>query len=176
MSLRRRAEQVSARPGEPPKEIAQLGPGDFFGETGLLEGRVTRNTDVLCRTPVEVLMIGNAMFLHLTGRANAGSAGAAIASKMRERAEARQRSRLTRAIEMMEAAPLQPMKFCKGDVLFRQGDQATHFYILKAGQLASSFVASTGEQADLGILSAGMRFGRKNREWRRSPRIASDDL
>jgi CRP-like cAMP-binding protein len=57
------------------------------------------------------------------------------------------------------------MKFCQGDVLFRQGDQATHFYILKAGQLASSFVASTGEQADLGILSPGMRFGWKNADW-----------
>jgi serine/threonine protein kinase/ribosomal protein L12E/L44/L45/RPP1/RPP2 len=53
--------QVSARQGEDPKEITKLGPGDFFGETGLLEGRGTRNSSVICTTPVEVLMIDNAM-------------------------------------------------------------------------------------------------------------------
>ena len=53
--------QVSARSGEAPKEITKLGPGDFFGETGLLEGRGTRNSSVICTTPVEVLMIDNAM-------------------------------------------------------------------------------------------------------------------
>ena len=35
--------------------IASLGPGDFFGETGLLEGRSTRGASVVCRTPVEVM-------------------------------------------------------------------------------------------------------------------------
>ena len=29
--------QVSSRPGAAPQEVANLGPGDFFGETGLLE-------------------------------------------------------------------------------------------------------------------------------------------
>ena len=51
---------------EPPQEVARLGPGDFFGETGLLEGRTVRNSSVVCTTPVEVLMIDNQMFLHLT--------------------------------------------------------------------------------------------------------------
>ena len=53
--------QASARAGEKPTEITKLGPGDFFGETGLLEGRGTRNSSVICTTPVEVLMIDNAM-------------------------------------------------------------------------------------------------------------------
>ena len=64
--------------GEEATEIAQLGPGDFFGETGLLEGRAARNTDVVCKTPVEVIMIGNDMFLNLTTSPNASAAGAAI--------------------------------------------------------------------------------------------------
>lgn len=42
------------RPGAPPQEVARLGAGDFFGETALLEGRKTRNTDVICSTDVEV--------------------------------------------------------------------------------------------------------------------------
>lgn len=113
--------QATQRPGHPPKEIAKLGPGDFFGETGLLEGRAVRNSSVLCTTPVEVahprdqnlpgwlrwqscfedalasrrwwrvqvLMINNEMFLHLTEE-HAGTAGAAISARMRARAEARQ--------------------------------------------------------------------------------------
>ena len=36
--------QASARHGQKPTEIAKLGPGDFFGETGLLEGRSVRNS------------------------------------------------------------------------------------------------------------------------------------
>ena len=82
--------QVHARAGDAPQEIASLGPGDFFGETGLIEGRATRNTDVVCKTPVSVLMISNAMFLQLTSASYAGSAGAAIAARMRERAEVSQ--------------------------------------------------------------------------------------
>ena len=52
---------VTSRKGEEPTEITKLGPGDFFGETGLLEGRGTRNSSVICTTSVEVLMIDNAM-------------------------------------------------------------------------------------------------------------------
>uniref|UniRef100_A0A7S2IWR8 cGMP-dependent protein kinase n=1 Tax=Haptolina brevifila TaxID=156173 RepID=A0A7S2IWR8_9EUKA len=153
------AVQVSARPGDQPQEIANLGPGDFFGETGLLEGRETRNTDVLCRTPVSVLMISNAMFLQLTSRVDAGSAGAAVAARMRERAEKRQRSRLNRAIEMMQNAKLKQMKFKPGEIVFEQGDSATHFYIVKAGKLSSSFLSTTGESAELSVYTQGDQFG-----------------
>ena len=61
---------------------------------------------------------------------------------MRERAEARQRSRLNRAIEMMATAPLQQMRFPKGAVVYRQGEPATHFYIVKGGELATTFVST----------------------------------
>ena len=151
--------QATARPGQTPQEITTLGPGDFFGETGLLEGRGTRNSSVLCKTPVEVLMIDNAMFLQLTENAEKGARGAAISGRMRERAEARQRSRLNRAIEMMQSAPFQQMRFQAGQVLFRQGEPASHFYIVKSGTLQSAFVSSTGEEAELGRLQPGDQFG-----------------
>ena len=64
-------------------------------------------------------MIDRPMFLQLA-EAPEGSAGAAIAGKMRERAEARQRRRLNRAIEMMQTAPLQRTRFRDGDVVFQQ--------------------------------------------------------
>ena len=76
--------------------IATLGAGDFFGETGLLEGRKERAASVVCTTPVEVLMIDNAMFQQLStlsdGAVAKGGklapAGASIASRIRARAEA----------------------------------------------------------------------------------------
>ena len=46
-----------------------------------------------------------------------------------------------------------------GEVFLQQGDPATHFYIVKSGQLASSFVASTGEEVELSVLHAGEQFG-----------------
>jgi len=46
--------------------VTRLGPGDFFGETGLLEGRTERNTTVRCATPVELLAVDKVMFLLLT--------------------------------------------------------------------------------------------------------------
>ena len=150
---------ATPRAGQSPTEIAKLGPGDCFGETGLLEGRTVRNSSVVCETPVEVLMIDNAMFLHLTEMQAEGSTGAVISGRMRERAEARQRSRLNKAIEMMQAAPLQQMRYKTGDVLFRQGDPASHFYIVRGGRLQITFVSSNGEEAELGQLSPGDQFG-----------------
>jgi len=150
--------QASSRPGSAPQEVARLGPGDFFGETGLLEGRVARNTDVICSTDVEVLMIDRPMFLQLA-EAPEGSAGAAIAEKMRERAEARQRRRLNKAIEMVQSAPLQRIRFRKGDVVFEQDSPASYFYIVASGELESNFISSTGEQAKLGTLGPGDQFG-----------------
>jgi len=47
-------------------QVTRLGPGDFFGETGLLEGRTERNTTVRCATPVELLAVDKVMFLLLT--------------------------------------------------------------------------------------------------------------
>ena len=104
-------------------------------------------------------MIDNAMFLQLTEGSSQGGKGAAISGRMRERAEARQRSRLNRAIEMMQSAPLQQIRFKSGHVLFSQGEPASHFYIVKSGTLQIAFTSTTGEEADLGRLHPGDQFG-----------------
>ena len=46
---------VAGAEGGERRVIAALGPGDFFGETGLLEGRKTRNASVVCTSPTEVM-------------------------------------------------------------------------------------------------------------------------
>lgn len=68
--------------------------------------------------PLQLLMIDRPMFLQLAS-APEGSAGAAIAAKIRERAEARQRARLSKAIEMM-AGPLQRVQVKPGEAVFEQ--------------------------------------------------------
>jgi CRP-like cAMP-binding protein len=96
---------VKARggPGAAQKEVTRLGPGDFFGETGLFEGREARNTSVECVTEVELVEIDKDMFLKLA-EAPPGTHAGALSGRMRRRAEARQRRRLKRAIEMVEAS------------------------------------------------------------------------
>ena len=88
--------QARAAPDAPLREVTRLGAGDFFGETGLLEGRGRRNTTVTCATPVEVLMIDSPMFMELQ------SSGKGVAQRMRDRLGRRQRTRLRRAIELSQ--------------------------------------------------------------------------
>jgi CRP-like cAMP-binding protein len=44
--------------------LADLGPGDFFGEMGLI-GDVTRNASVIATSPVTVMVLTGAAFRHI---------------------------------------------------------------------------------------------------------------
>jgi CRP/FNR family transcriptional regulator, cyclic AMP receptor protein len=44
--------------------LAELGPGDFFGEMGLI-GNVTRNASVIAATPLRVMVLTGSAFRHL---------------------------------------------------------------------------------------------------------------
>jgi CRP/FNR family transcriptional regulator, cyclic AMP receptor protein len=44
--------------------LAELGPGDFFGEMGLI-GNVTRNASVIAATPLTVMVLTGSAFRHL---------------------------------------------------------------------------------------------------------------
>jgi CRP/FNR family cyclic AMP-dependent transcriptional regulator len=44
--------------------FAELGPGDFFGEMGLI-GQVTRNASVTATSPVTVLVLTGSAFRHI---------------------------------------------------------------------------------------------------------------
>ena len=148
--------QARAAPDAPLREVTRLGAGDFFGETGLLEGRGRRNTTVTCATPVEVLMIDSPMFMELQ------SSGKGVAQRMRDRLGRRQRTRLRRAIELSQPdgrRALQRVQYKAGETVFAQGDAASHFYIVSNGTLAAEFTASTGERARLRTLGAGDQIG-----------------
>ena len=101
--------------------IASLGPGDFFGETGLLENRTTRAASVICRTPVEVMAMDREIFKQVAGSGDAQ--GNKLADSMKERADARQRARLTKVFELMNVAAQNRRTYQKGSVVFRQGEK-----------------------------------------------------
>jgi CRP/FNR family transcriptional regulator, cyclic AMP receptor protein len=44
--------------------LAELGPGDFFGEMGLV-GNVTRNASVIATTPLRVMVLTGSAFRHI---------------------------------------------------------------------------------------------------------------
>jgi CRP/FNR family transcriptional regulator, cyclic AMP receptor protein len=44
--------------------LAELGPGDFFGEMGLI-GNVTRNASVIATSPLSVLVLTGSAFRHI---------------------------------------------------------------------------------------------------------------
>ena len=44
--------------------LAELGPGDFFGEMGLV-GNVTRNASVIAATPLRVMVLTGSAFRHI---------------------------------------------------------------------------------------------------------------
>jgi CRP-like cAMP-binding protein len=44
--------------------LAELGPGDFFGEMGLI-GQVTRNASVVAKSPVTVLVLTGSAFRNI---------------------------------------------------------------------------------------------------------------
>ena len=101
--------------------IASLGPGDFFGETGLLENRTTRAASVICRTQVEVMAMDREIFKQVAGSGDAQ--GNKLADSMKERADARQRARLTKVFELMNVAAQNRRTYQKGSVVFRQGEK-----------------------------------------------------
>jgi NADH dehydrogenase len=61
-----RVEIVREEPGQPPRRIAEKGPGESFGEVALLKD-TPRTATVRCLTAVDVLSFGRADFRRLVG-------------------------------------------------------------------------------------------------------------
>jgi CRP-like cAMP-binding protein len=57
-------EEGTAEVRRGPQLLAELGPGDFFGEMGLI-GNVTRNASVTAATPLRVMVLTGSAFRHI---------------------------------------------------------------------------------------------------------------
>ena len=45
------------------QSLARLGPGEFFGEMGILKGQLTRNASILATTPLTTFCVPRAEFI-----------------------------------------------------------------------------------------------------------------
>jgi len=135
--------------------IATLGPGDFFGETGLLEGRRKRAASVICLTPVEVMAMDRAVFNQVAG----GGDESKLSKSMRHKALMRQQARLLKVLNTAAIVQQQRRKYPKGEIIFQQGEPAEHFYILESGQLEMSVTAPDGRSLRVKSLKPGDHFG-----------------
>mmetsp|Transcript_34548 Transcript_34548/g.103510 ORF Transcript_34548/g.103510 Transcript_34548/m.103510 type:complete len:2592 (+) Transcript_34548:5875-13650(+) len=135
--------------------IATLGAGDFFGETGLLEGRSVRAASVFATAPLEVLAIDRKVFNEVASVHNSS----ALSTSMRERAEARQRARLLKVFENMSVSLSQRRRFGKGAVVYQQGSPAQLFYIVNEGELEMSVNKPDGGSVRVKTLRPGDHLG-----------------
>ena len=137
------------------RNIATLQAGDFFGETGMLEGRERRAASVVCQEDVEVLSIDRAVFEQLASSSSDSKLSAAV----REKAEARQRARLMKVFELLSISLHQRRAFPKGSMVYQQGDAADHFYIVNNGDLEMSVTTQDGTSVRVKRLKGGDHFG-----------------
>ena len=90
--------------------LGSVWPGDFFGETALLESRERRAASVVCLERTEVLMLDRNVVSDI---ANDKSK---MSDNIRERVDARQRERLTKVLESLYISLKQRQRYPKGTV------------------------------------------------------------
>jgi len=156
--ITRGACEVRAGGPEGDRLIATLGPGDFFGETALVEGREKRNASVRCLSAVEVLVIDRGMFTQLAQP----DSDSRLSGSIRKRAEARQQTRARKVLEeryMSTSLARQRQSHSKGSVIYQQGSVADHFYIVNSGELEMSCTTPEGHSVRVKTVKAGDHFG-----------------
>jgi len=147
--------EVSVSRADGATVLATLGPGDFFGETAIVEGRETRAASVRVTAPMEVLAIDRHVFQELAKPESESK----LSQSMHERAEARQRARLIKVFEKVSLSLKQKRILPKGSIVFKQGDKADHFFITNSGLLEMSVTTDEGHSVRVKRLRAGDQFG-----------------
>jgi len=121
--------------------VARLGPGDHFGETALLEERESRNTTVRCTSPVcELREMPNAQFSKFLKESEQLSASVHAAAVNRNNRRVR---KVLKAAE--DAGKAATVTLEAGQVLFRQGDRSSAFYLVESGAMQMSLTPAAEE-------------------------------
>ncbi len=149
--------------------LNRLGPGDFFGEIGMLQWQ-RRLATLRAATAVSVMTMDRPTFRSWL------SSSALVQAELTEVVQRRIGETPTlpaveEELELPETAVLPllpapitavsssgPLHFDPGDTLIRQGDTADKFYILVSGR-AEVLDESHGEERHLAYLDAGDYFG-----------------
>jgi cytochrome P450/CRP-like cAMP-binding protein len=143
------------------EQVAVIGPGEYFGEIGLLHG-IPRTATVRAGTGgVVVLGIGRDLFTHMVAEYDLVSNE--IARMAQRRVMVNQLVKavpgLTRQAMTAVSSHLARRRFAPGEIVIRQGDAADNFYIIVTGEAEVVNHHSRGDDIVLGHLGPGEYFG-----------------
>jgi CRP-like cAMP-binding protein/cytochrome P450 len=147
-------------PQEHQVSLAKLGPGEYFGEIGLLQ-KVPRTATVRAITPVKLLVFDRDTFVAVVSECDLVSDQ--IADLARRRLMS---TRLAEALPHLTPEQLASFlpnfklsRFRPGEEIVRQGDPADMFYVMVSGRVEVVNHRPGGEDLIVGELEAGEWFG-----------------
>ena len=142
--------------------LAHLGPGDYFGEVGLLEAGTRTAT---CRVgddgPARLLTLARPDFMTLVGEADLVSDEIAALARRRFLANRLQAELPStdpeKLVQGLQAGRSKP--YPAGATVIRQGEPADAFFVIRKGQVAVSHHRGDGTEATVAELGPGQFFG-----------------
>jgi CRP-like cAMP-binding protein/cytochrome P450 len=146
--------------GDPPVHVADLGPGEGFGELGLLQHAARSATVTAGVGGADTLVLGREAFLAMV--ASSDLVATEIRALMHKRVASNRlrqvASGLTAAAAAQALADFTWERYGAGEVVLREGDPADHFFVLIEGEVEVSR-AGPGGATVVAVLGAGEYFG-----------------
>ena len=136
--------------------VAELGPGDHFGEGALLDRRDRRNSTVRCIAPsgCRVGVLGKMAFeAYLREHPELSNTLEAVTS-------ARNTVRLRSVIQLAaDRSECERVAYAPGQTVFSQGEKAESFFLVDSGTVQMGFVTADGRLLPVRQYPAGSMFG-----------------
>ena len=143
--------------------LGVLGPGDVFGETALLEGRV-RGATIRARGPVEALRLPAVVFKALSATDPRVTEYFDLLARFRALRNLFRQSPVFSTLpdDTVGAvlAEMEPVAVTRGQVIVNEGDEPDAMYFVEAGRLAA-YSDAGGERRDFSYLRTGDIFGER---------------
>jgi ATP-binding cassette subfamily B protein len=143
--------------------LGLLGPGDVFGESALLEGRV-RGATIRARSPVEALRLPAVVFQALRATDPRVTEYFDLLARFRALKNLFRQSAVFSTLpdDTVGAvlAEMEPVTVARGDVVVTEGDEPDAMYFVEAGRLAA-YSDAEGERRDFSYLRTGDIFGER---------------
>ncbi|MFM7204431.1 MAG: DUF6584 family protein [Myxococcota bacterium] len=155
--------QVShAREDGTERDIARLGPGDFFGEWGLLSGERVRHASVRAMTDVSLLELNRETLAALIARypsvrdvMSAFYRRRRLDTLLAQVFPALQPTERRRLAEQME----RDIPYAQGDIIIYEGDTSAYLSIIASGTVEVLTHNLDGQEIPLAQLEVGQYFG-----------------